>query len=467
VLVSRALAPALLRTWHRWHGSRGRRRDEAGAVAVVVAAFSVAMFAFAAIVVDLGQVRDLRVRMQTAADAAALAATNSIYANGTPVPDLTSAVTAAKAYAADNVGVTAAEWASCTDPAPPTGYVASSSTPCISFRYPTATPTKPDVVRVVLPPRSVTSAFSGALGKTPPSTRAIAEAAVRVDGKVPCALCVLGTGSHYIQNGDIVVHGGDVYFNGDVNLGPNGITAADGKITVQGSRSGGHFTPTPLTGPLMTDPLAKHPLPQPPTYGGLSTTVKSNPCLAWPAGGPGIYGSWSLSGSTSCDLQSGLYVIAGDAATTWSISGQATLTGTGVTLLFTCGTATPGTTSQARNCTNTNGLGETGASLGGSGGSSVRLSAPTSGELWGYTIVYDRNNTSSFTAVGSNTSVIVGTVYAPRATAKMTGNGCISSYSVLMVVGDIAPSGDSACLNTTYDASKAAQSPADTLRLTK
>ncbi len=432
--------------------ARPRTRDESGAVAIVVAFLSVVMFGFAAIVVDLGQARTTRVQLQTAADAAALAATNTLYAAGTPVPDVVGAVLAATRYADRNAGVTAIEWAACTDPSRPAEYVVPAGvSPCISF-FPNLT--RPGRVRVALPTRSTTSYFSGALGLRTPSVSAAAEADVRVDGRSPCALCVLGTGTHAISQGNVVIKGGDIHFNGNVSLGSNGITSADGAIVIQGTFSGGSYSPTPKAGPLMTDPLASYPLPQPPTYGGLPTTPKSDPCTQ----GPGVYGAWSIQGSATCTLSPGLYVVAGGSSTSWKLAGSGTLRGTGVTLLFTCGTS-----AAPRNCN----VGETGASLDGTGESTVTMSAPTAGVLQGYTVVYDRNSIASYRMAGNAVSTIRGSVYMRKGTTVMTGNGCLATYSVLIIVGDLAASGDSSCLNATYDPTTAAQAPADNLRLTK
>ena len=446
---------ARLSSWRR-----SRSRNESGAVAIVVAAFSVALFGFAAIVVDLGQARDLRVQMQTTADAAALAATNAIYASGTPEPNVAQAVATAKAYATDNLGVTSAQWASCTDPGRPTGYLsAAGETPCISF---SPSLTRPGRVRVAVPTRTVASVFSGALGMSPPPIRAVAEADVRVDGKAPCALCVLGSGSHNIQQGDVTVRGGDVYVNGSLTTGANGITAADpgANIYVQGTASGsGTFQPAPKTGsPALADPLATYPWPQPPTYAVPPTlpalSAKTDPCTQ----GPGIYGSVAMTGNTPCTLSPGLYVIAGGSGTTWSMSGNAPTTGTGVTLFFTCGTS-----STPRNCN----PGEVGASLDGSGGRTLTLTAPTSGPLWGFTLVYDRNNTAPYVMAGNSTSTITGSVYMPSSKMVMSGGGCVATYATLVIVGDLGYNGNNTCLKATYDASKGAQVVPDNLRLTK
>jgi hypothetical protein len=165
-----------------------------------------------------------------------------------------------------------------------------------------------------------------------------------------------------------------------------------------------------------------------------------------------------MSGNTDCTLSPGLYVIAGGASTTWSLSGNGTTSGTGVTLFFTCATS-----GVPRNCN----PGEVGASMDGSGGRTLNLTAPTSGPLWGFTIVYDRNSMATYAMAGNASSTITGTVYMPAGKAVMSGNGCLAAYGTLLIVGDVVPNGNNACLKSTYDPTKGAQVPPDNLRLTK
>ena len=450
----------------------GRPRDESGAVAVVVAFFSVVMFALGAIVVDLGQARGLRVQAQTGADAAALAATNAIYAAGTAVPDVSGAVSAAKAYASSNLGVSESEWGSCADPTRPAGYVVpSGSTACISF---SPDLTRPGRVRIAMPTRASTSYFSGALGVGTPYVGAIAEADIRINRPSPCALCVLGPNTHDFGQGDVRVYGGSIALNGSVNVGANGMLAANGSILIEGTTTGPQYaSPAPTNGsPRVDDPLADHPLPSATTgyapFGPLS--VRTNPCSST-TGGPGIYGSFSFPSGVTCTLSPGLYVIVGTSGTghntpgTWDLSGSTgtVLRGTGVTLLFTCGT-----TALPRNCeAGALGVGENGAGLSVTGSGRVELAAPQTGQLAGFTIIFDRNNKAFYKVSGGGSSTVTGTVYMPKGTAVMNGNGCIDSYSVLFVAGDLATNGNGSCLNMPYVPSQAAQLRPDQRRLTK
>ena len=135
-----------------------RQRDDRGAVVLLVAAMTVVIFGVAALVVDLGQARVVRREAQSASDSSALAAANALYLAGVATPDIAGAVQAAKKYAADNYGVTEADWASCQDPHPLAHRPAT--TQCISLDD----AVKPSTVRVVAPVRSVGLVLSSVFG---------------------------------------------------------------------------------------------------------------------------------------------------------------------------------------------------------------------------------------------------------------------------------------------------------------
>ena len=67
---------------------------------------------------------------------------------------------------------------------------------------------------------------------------ALAQAQVR-EGTPGCVFCVLGGQTHDVQNGDVEMTGGDIWVNGNLDLGPNGsITADDATVHVQGTVNG-------------------------------------------------------------------------------------------------------------------------------------------------------------------------------------------------------------------------------------
>lgn len=429
---------------------RRRRRDEGGAVAVLVVAISMVLFGFAALVVDLGHARDARRHSQNASDSAALAAGNALYASGTRVPDVPGAVAAAQRYAAENFDVPPDAWSTCSDPA--RLLVPAGSTACISFAPTLAQPTE---VRVRMPTRVVPLPLAGALGLSEAPITTLAHARVELGGAAECGLCILGEGStHDLQNGDAIVHGANIHFNGNVNVGANGLVATDGEITVQGTATGpqANYTPTPTTNaPPITDPLARVPLP--PDLTGLVGLM--DPCTQ----GPGVYGAQNLRNRT-CTLQPGLYVIAGGPTTTWDVAGNAStlLRGTGVTLYFTCGTS-----SAPRECS----VGEQGANLDASGNGTLSLQAPTSGATKGFAIVYDRNNSALMRLTGNGSQNTTGTIYATSGTLQLNGNGCSNHYYALIVVRDLEMNGNPACLQSTYTQGQNVEVPPGELHLSR
>jgi len=421
-------------------------------VALIVAMSLTLMVMLAALVVDIGHARDVRREAQNASDASALAAGNALY-NDSVSPRYTQAVQAAKDYAAENYGITAGEWASCTDPDPLRR--ADASTQCISFQNSadaTKDVTKPDTVRVRIPTRDVVFSFGGLAGIDSTDVAAEAEIGVRLESVPQCALCVIGPGPHDLQNGDATVSGGNIHFNGSVSVSNNGLVATTGTITVEGTASGSYanYTPDPLTNqPPIEDPLGFMTMP---ATSGLS--VKTDPCTQ----GPGKYGSVNLRNRT-CNLQPGLYVIGG-IASVWDMAGNSStlIQGSGVTLYFTCGTvAVPAVCS----------TGQTGATLDASGNGRLNIQAPTSGPLQGLALVYDRNNSATFRMTGNGGSGFRGTIYAPSAKLQMNGNGCAATFEALIVVGTIEMNGSPSCLRSAYARSNNVDLPADQLHLTK
>lgn len=432
----------------------GRRsRDEGGAIAIVMALCALVCFGLAATVVDLGQARDVRRQSQAAADASALAGGNRLYLTS-QTADLTAAADEVRAYAAANYGTTAAEWATCTDPGRPVGFVASATTPCISFKS-EGVPPQPIEVRVMMPTRLVTMPFAGVLGIHRAAVNTAAHARLDTTAASPCGLCVIGPGTHVLQNGDTLVTDASVHFNGNVSLGPLGhVTVNGGQITVQGTVSGiSGFSPPPQTGqPPINDPLAH--LALPPDMTGLTFTAGASPCVK----GPGLYGSQNLRNMT-CTLSPGLYVISGSSSL-WDLAGNSStlLTGTGVTLYFTCGTPAVPTPCLP---------GQGGATLDASGNGRLSLTGPSTGPLKGLSIVYDRENTETFRLTGEGTAGFTGSVYMKSGNLLINGNGCGNALNSLIIVKDLEFNGNNACLKASYTPGLNADVPPSGLRLSK
>lgn len=417
------------------------RRDETGAIAVLVAITATALFLIAALVVDLGLARDVRRQSQNAADASALAAANVLYPAGTcqtPIggapPCISDAVDAAKDYAAVNFGVTATDWSTC--PGAPTGFQVATGTPtCISFDN----LTKPTKVWVVMPVRNVSTGFGTVAGVRQVRVTSQARSVLTPGGGGPCGLCVIGGGSHDLQNGDALVSNASVYFNGSLTLNPQGsVTSTGGTVNIEGTGpTKGTVTPSPTTGAShVDDPMAS--LVLPPDMSGLTLKSPANICT----GGPGIYTNPT---GSSCTLTPGLYVFIGG-----TLGGNTGIVANNVTMYFTCKTTSGPVAPRACSPGET-----TGGALDLSGNGNFSITAPTistNKSIPGVAVVFDRNSDQTLRLVGNGTLQITGSIYLKSGTVDMRGNGCTNQTSInsLIVVDDLAFSGANACLKSTY-----------------
>lgn len=423
-----------------------RRRNESGAIAIMVGMLAVVLFLLAGIVVDLGLARDTKRQSQNAADAAALAGANALYpddnalcADHTPAPCLEQAGEAAVDYAERNFADI--DWTKC--PSPPTNYKTPPGSPsCIAIED----KPKPKRVWAVIPPRVLKTSFGVLAGIETISISTDARASVGPEHNYECGLCVVGAGLHSPGNGDIHVSGASIMFNGSYDQGnnsPNGEVIAltsDQIISVEENKTGGGtFSPAPIVpGPHVEDPYADLKFPLDGTD-KLDPTLKTKPCNEDGGQGPGIYGAVNLPGST-CTLSPGLYVILGN----WQFQNKTDLKGAGVTLYATCRTDdTP------RVCGTSGGGTEAGGKLSGKNGE-MHFSGPTSGPLRGLAIVYDRLNTSELDLQGNGEAWINGTVYAVSAKTSFPGNSNFAINNGRVVVKSIYSNGNQASLTVNF-----------------
>lgn len=408
------------------------RTEEHGSIALLTATLAIVLFTVAAIVVDLSHAREVRRQAQNAADAAALAGMNAMYADG--VPNTQAAVDAVKAYARDNdFGAADTVWAACIDVETPAGYAtaaASGSSPCITVN---ADKTR---LRVLLPTQQMPTRMAGIIGVDQIAISAAAEATAGSTGSPACGLCVLGPSTHsFSGNGSVETENAGMYFNGDVAASGNAeLTADGGTISIEGgySRSGNAAAmPTPRTNqPTLRDPLAYVPMPFATTgsmfFGKKSFSGNDTDCVLE----PGRYTSITLSGNSACVMKPGLYAITGSL----SVSGNGSIDATsGVTLYFPCGS-----NGVPEPCAST---GESGGVLSLSGNAPLRINAPTAGPYQGLSIVADRHNTATLSYSGNTSKTITGTVYAASAQLKVSGNANQTLDSML-VVKDLSYSGN-------------------------
>ncbi|MFN8025855.1 MAG: pilus assembly protein TadG-related protein [Acidimicrobiia bacterium] len=459
----------------------GRAEEERGAVAVMVAIMLTVMLGICALVVDLGNARQQRRAAQNSADAAALAAGETVEAgNGTI--DWNAVVAQVKKYALVNDGIPTSAWNGCTDSGALTYRPDStSSNACISADRSTwpavgagTVGDTPNRIRIKLPSTSVKTYFGKALGISSLTTGATAQAKVvmtvnqiltveHIAGG-PCALCVLGSGLALNgQNGDVTITGGNVVVNSTAgtaaSLNPNGhvtLTTSGGAIggpNAPGNFSGSGFSPAPTHQDAVADPLAN--VPQcgngaPGTTNYCPTNVQNNGNSKNAVLSPGIYSS--ISGSHQ--LNPGIYVLTGDL----TLNGNDLITGSGVMLYFAC-SGYPGP------CT----AGQSGAGIKATGNGALRITgitqaqcdADVSHKLCNYVgmmLFADRNNTATMTWRGNGTNEngalnsSNGTIYLKSGTFDLRGNGYTLASQI--VTDKFTMEGNPSTVTIAYDLSK-------------
>jgi titin len=201
------------------------------------------------------------------------------------------------------------------------------------------------------------------------------------------------------------------------------ITAASiqvvGGVSTSGSAT---LTPAATTGAAsVADPLAG--------LTGPSTTGLTNyGSVSYSKGSytlnPGIYTSIKASGNASLTLNPGLYLIEGGGFT---VTGNASVSGSGVTLYNTSSTYPSSTGSYG------------GITLGGNG--TISLSAPTSGPYAGVVIFQPSANTRAISMGGNAAAGLSGTIYAPAALAYFSGNASVNGA---LVVNELSLTGNAA-----------------------
>lgn len=137
---------------------------------------------------------------------------------------------------------------------------------------------------------------------------------------------------------------------------------------------------------------------------------------------PGVYcGGISISGSGTVTMLPGNYIVDGG---TFSTSGSATVTGTGVTIFL------------------NKQLGSTWPTLSLSGSGLRTFVAPTSGTYAGIAIFQSRSATSATNSMsGSGTLNVTGAIYLPKQTLNFSGSSTSAGPCTMLVVNKLSISG--------------------------
>ncbi|WCO65996.1 pilus assembly protein TadG-related protein [Iamia majanohamensis] len=373
-----------------------------------------------ALVIDVGYAKDQRRITQNAADAAALAAAQEM--DGTS-GQLTRAVATAKTWAAKNLpGLTATDWVGCTDPDALTARPdLTANNTCISFDSATA-PTK---VRVRIPTLDQ-ARFFGQLGshdalqvtasavasRTPSTTTQVAG---------PCGLCIIGDRTLQIGNSQIAVTGGEIQadrLTANAQDSNYGITPVPLRWYSQNNSNWGrNVQPAPATFNSRYSKLSA-PVPNPfeaidVSYAGLPISDANINAPAQTIQPDTIYRqSVNVSGNVTL-APNRTYYFRGNL----QVNGGARLVGSGVTLVFVCESRCNG--------------GEGGKFNFGSG-STVQISAPTSGPYAGLAIMFDPTWRGGTPNQLSGNITLEGAVYGKGAGFNMgSNNGLVKAWTIV------------------------------------
>lgn len=402
-----------------------RRKQEAGQALVLAAVGLVALIGFTGLGIDMGAMRYQKRLQQTAVDAAAIAgATNLTYGGvqtgaqnasaGNGFTDNTGG--GACATPPTNLALTSVTVTVCNPPStgPHIGN-ANYVEAFVSVGQPTYFMRIFGINTKTITARAVATNYSGGGGGGGANTG---------------CLFTLGPPSSSIEgvniNGNAVLNAPTcgIIDNGNYNTQGNALTVSAGTFGVSGSANvsgkGGSVTCTsgqtacPEYGvPASPNPLANLAPPCSPctatgsiTISGAGTYVEN----------PGIYSSISISGTgkkaaPSVTFNPGVYVVTGG---TFSVSGNASIVGTGVTFYFT-----------------------NGATIVATGGGNVpdfNFTPPTSGTYQGILFYQDPKDTAAPSLGGDNNSTFGGIIYFPSVQLTFFGNNV--TYATGVVIAD-------------------------------
>jgi hypothetical protein len=378
------------------------------------------MMGIVAIVIDGGLLLDQRRRCQAAADAAALAAAEQLFADwnadaGKDPKDTAQAAGLANAAANgfSNDGSTSVVTVNCP---PKSGLFVD-------------TPGYAEVIIQFNQSRGFSGVFGS--GNLPVRARAVARAlwapfnngVIVLHPTAANALFANGNGNTFVRNANIIV---DSNNSMAASTAGNAVISDVGKaIYITGTNPGysGTFNGTVLTGqPPVPDPLAYLPQPDPKTMSVQAVPSGNNITLQ-----PGRYvGGLSFSGQTTVTMSPGIYYMDGGAFT---FAGQGSLYAAGVMIFSTAG-----------------------LSITGQG--SVTLSPPTSGIYKGISYFQDRSASATCLIAGNGGYNITGTLYVAGGLTDLQGNGDASIAS--QVVTLLMTSGGNGVTNIVWNAGTSA-----------
>jgi Flp pilus assembly protein TadG len=385
-------AGQMQRSYPRLNDRRAARARRGQVIVMVIIALAV-LVAMVGLANDIGYAWRVRLKMQSAADAAAIAGADALF-NGGGV----SASAAAQAVATQN------------------GFTNGSGTP-INSNAVTVTVNNPpasgpnsansNAVEVIIGQPQPTY-FLAMAGFSSLSVSARAVGAVTSSSNCVYSLNPSASGAFDMSSNSTITSTCGILIdssNGQALIGASNTTISAPSLSIVGGMSwSGHALPSNTSTGVAaaSDPLAY--IPTPSVSGSCTTlaTVGSNSTANIPGG---YYCGLTVKSNSTVNLtSSGTYSWNG----TVDLASNTTLNGTNVTLYFKSG------------------------SLSLSSNTTLNLSAPTSGTYAGIVIFQDRADSTSLSISSNSGMALTGAVYAPSATLTMASNAFTDVYSILV-----------------------------------
>jgi Flp pilus assembly protein TadG len=443
-------------------GVRGlmvRVRDERGVIEIIVAISLVMLMGFVALVVDIGNAKQVGRNLQTGVDSGAAAGAQQLQVS------VAGAQTFAAEYTFDSLDETRGGTVGCPS-ALVAQYGTSGTTVCYqsgsgpivlvttpwSLQAPPCTEQQIQAGRCAPPAGStppsnqvinvtacqtVNTTFARVINinTTHPCKSATAELVPGVSGP-PCAICIMSkTASpalYYNGNTTFTVSGGPVVVNSSSSGGINEsgsagsfTVASPGQITWYGCGSAtcpvGGYSPAPVRQSYqIPDPLSFLPEPTNTTPAGTCTKSGNTETCT-----PGVYSTLNSLHNGTTTLQAGTYII----TNSLNLKQGDTMNGTGVTIYLAC-------SSYPTPCASG---GQNGAQITFNGGT-LNLSSPPAGMSYdpthpynGLVLFADRNNTSSMLSFNGNPSITLkGTIYGLSSPITLGGTAGMTLDSLIV-----------------------------------
>ena len=375
----------------------GSRRERGFILVTMIVSLTV-LLAFLGLAIDVGYQQYMKVRMQTAADAAALGGSRELAASGS-----SNLVTAAQGDAATNGFTNGQNSVTVTVHNPPsTGYSTSDSS----------------AVEVLIS-QSVPTFFMQVLGFTAGTVRARAVARMGSGGAGTCfyTLDPSMSNAFSVSNGVNVSSSCGIMVNSTSNTAltaTGGVRLTAPTISVAGNytiSNGATISPSPTTGAsAVSNPFATLPTP---SVGGCTYTNYSVGGGATVTLNPGTYcNGLTISNGATVTLNAGTYIMKGGGLT---LAGGAHVTGNGVMFYNTYG---GGYSYQPININN---------------GTTETLTAPTTGTYAGILFFQDPTVTggSGSNFAGGTSATLTGTLYFPTTSISFS-NGASAAYTIIV-----------------------------------